>query len=208
MVLTALLISGPATSPNPEADPARAAPTAPTTPTERALNTPAKPTTAKTVAGQALPESRPVSLEVPSINVHTGEIIELGLQPDRALEVPEDAETAGWYEKSPTPGERGPAIIAGHVDYNHVPGVFYRLHQLVVGAQATVHRADGTEAVFTVYRVDRYPKSGFPTEKVYGNTDEPELRLITCGGEFNRASGQYRDNIVAYAKLTGAFHRQ
>ncbi|MBK1784406.1 class F sortase [Prauserella sp. ASG 168] len=150
-----------------------------------------------------LAESRPASLEIPSIGVRTGEVIDLGLEPDGALEVPTDAATAGWYVESPTPGEVGPSIIAGHVDYANVPGVFYRLHELQPGEQLTVHREDGTSVVYTVDRVERYAKAEFPTEEVYGNTDGPELRLITCGGAFDDSTGHYLDNVIAYATMAG-----
>ncbi|PRX47883.1 sortase family protein [Prauserella shujinwangii] len=166
---------------------------------------PAAPATTEAGPGPAaLPRSRPVTLEIPAIGVRTGEIIELGLEPDGALEVPEDAVTTGWYDQSPTPGEVGPSIIAGHVDYDHVPGVFHRLHELPVGAEVVVHRADGTTVHFEVDRVERFPKAEFPTELVYGNTEAPELRLITCGGAFDDSSGNYVDNVIAFATMTEA----
>jgi len=151
----------------------------------------------------ALPESRPETLEVPSIDVRSGSIVELGLDAAGALDVPGDAVTLGWYGGSPTPGELGPAVLAGHVNYDHVPGIFGRLDEVAPGDQAIVHRADGSTAVFTVYRVEAYPKSAFPTDQVYGDTADAELRLITCGGAFEASSRNYQDNIVAYAKLSG-----
>ncbi|OZM73425.1 class F sortase [Amycolatopsis antarctica] len=157
------------------------------------------------IDAEVLPASKPSWLEVPAIGVRTDRIIELGLQADGALEVPGDAVTAGWFDQSPTPGEVGPAVVAGHVDYRKVPGVFQRLKELTSGAEVVVHRADGTSAVFAVSRVEHYAKSEFPTEKVYGDTSGPELRLITCGGEFDSSSGNYEDNVVAYARLVRAF---
>ncbi len=161
------------------------------------------PSATRQAGTEPLARSEPAWLEIPAIGVRTDEIIELGLEPDGALEVPEDAVTTGWFEQSPTPGETGPSIIAGHVDYDNVPGVFHRLHELPVGADVTVHRADGTSVVFTVDEVERYPKAEFPTERVYGNTTEPELRLITCGGAFDSSSGNYLDNVIAFATMTG-----
>lgn len=149
-----------------------------------------------------LPESGPLSVEIPSIGVATGRLVDLGLAGDRALEVPDDAHTAGWFELSPTPGEVGPSVIAGHVNYASEQGVFARLGEVRTGERIIVHRADGAGAVFTAYRVDRYAKSAFPTGKVYGDTEFPELRLITCGGAFDRSSGQYRDNVIVFARLT------
>ncbi|WP_206784087.1 class F sortase [Amycolatopsis sp. MtRt-6] len=154
-------------------------------------------------AADGLPAAKPASLTIPAIGVRAEGITDLGLAPDGALEVPGDATTVGWFTGAPSPGETGPAVLAAHVDYKHVPGAFARLKELRPGEQARVGRADGRIAVFTVYRVERYPKAAFPTDQVYGDTPDPELRLITCGGAFDRASGNYLDNVVAYARLTG-----
>ncbi len=127
--------------------------------------------------------------------------MDLGLEPDGALQVPPGAFPAGWYTGSPVPGDLGPAIIAGHVDWDGETGVFNRLHDLAPGDEIITHRTDGTAPVFRVNRVDRYAKTAFPTLDVYGDIDHPGLRLITCGGEFDTAAGSYRDNTVVYADL-------
>ncbi|WP_340685944.1 class F sortase [Amycolatopsis coloradensis] len=168
---------------------------------------PAPPTTVASamfsaVEAPPLAPARPSRLEIPAIGVRTGEIIDLGLAGDGTLEVPHDAITTGWFTGGPAPGEIGPAVLAGHVDYKKVPGVFVRLKELKIGDEALVHREDGITAVFTVYAVERHPKASFPTEKVYGDTTGPELRLITCGGDFDSSTGNYLDNVVAFAKLT------
>ncbi|SFW51509.1 class F sortase [Amycolatopsis australiensis] len=160
------------------------------------------PATTATPSGGALPAAKPASLSIPAIGVRADGIKDLGLTPNGELEVPGDATTVGWFTGAPSPGEIGPAVLAAHVDYKHVPGAFFRLKELRPGEQAKVRRADGRTAVFTVYRVDRYAKAEFPTDEVYGDTAEPELRLITCGGEFDRSSGNYLDNVVVYARLT------
>jgi sortase (surface protein transpeptidase) len=143
----------------------------------------------------------PAALEIPAIGVNTGELVDLGLTPSGAMDVPDDADTAGWFALSPVPGEPGPAVLAAHVDFKKVPGVFARLHELKVGDTAVVRRADGTPVRFVAYRVERFAKSAFPTQDVYGNTAGPELRLITCGGAFDQAAGHYRDNVVVFARL-------
>jgi hypothetical protein len=145
--------------------------------------------------------STPAALEIPAIGVNTGRLVDLGLTPSGAMEVPDDAATAGWFALSPVPGEPGPAVLAAHVDYKKVPGVFSRLHEVKVGDTAVVRRADGTPFRFVVYRVERFAKSAFPTQDVYGNTAGPELRLITCGGSFDPTAGHYRDNVVVFARL-------
>jgi hypothetical protein len=149
----------------------------------------------------ALAPSTPVGLTVPAIGVRTGPLPGLGIDGTGALEVPSDPATAGWFTLGPTPGSRGPAVITGHAGHAGAPGVFHRLSELAPGDEVTVARADGTEAVFSTYRIEQHPKSAFPTERVYGDTDRPELRLITCGGTFDTSSGQYHDNMVVYARL-------
>jgi sortase (surface protein transpeptidase) len=149
-----------------------------------------------------LPAAKPASLTIPAIGVRAEGIKDLGLTPQGELEVPGDAKTVGWFTGAPSPGEAGPAVLAAHVDYKHVPGTFSRLKELRDGEQVRVGRADGRTTVFTVYRVDHYAKARFPTDQVYGDTAAAELRLITCGGEFDRSSGNYLDNVVVYARLT------
>jgi sortase (surface protein transpeptidase) len=110
-----------------------------------------------------------------------------------------------WLDTGPAPGQAGPAALYGHV-YTAAagPAVFYQVGDLVPGDAVDVTRADHRVAVFTVYRVAEYPKDEFPAMAVYGGTQAPELRLITCGGAFDTATGSYRNNIVAYARLTRA----
>ncbi|ANN21328.1 class F sortase [Amycolatopsis orientalis] len=186
-----------------------AALTACATPSAGRVASPAQPTTVASVASSAvepapLGHAKPATLEIPAIGVRTGEIVDLGLSGDGSLQVPRDAITTGWFTGGPAPGEVGPAVLAGHVDYKKVPGVFVRLKDLKAGDEAVVHRRDGVTAVFTVYAVERHPKVSFPTEKVYGDTTGPELRLITCGGDFDSSTGNYLDNVIAYARLTRA----
>jgi sortase (surface protein transpeptidase) len=126
----------------------------------------------------------------------------LGLRADGSMQVPPGGFPAGWYTGGPTPGERGPAVIAGHVDWNG-PGVFYRLQDLRPGNQVMVTRADGSKPVFRITQVGQYLKDQFPTKLVYGNIDHPGLRLITCGGTFNTQTGHYEENLVVFANLVG-----
>jgi len=151
------------------------------------------------VEAEHLARSVPVRLQIAAIGVDST-LMALGLKDDGTMEVPPRGFPAGWYTGAPTPGELGPAIIAGHVDWNG-PGVFYNLYKLKTGDQVTVTRKDGTRPVFRVTRVEQFPKDRFPTTLVYGNIEHAGLRLITCGGSFNRQTGHYEDNIVAFADL-------
>ncbi|GLW07581.1 class F sortase [Microtetraspora sp. NBRC 13810] len=142
--------------------------------------------------------AKPVRLRVPAIGVNTGVI---GLKLDRSgrLVAPKRFDNVGWNVAGPEPGEPGVAVIAGHVDSRTGPAVFYRLRQLKKGDTIRVERADGSAVTFKVQRLARYPKNRIPNAQVYGRSSKPELRLITCGGTFDRSRGSYRDNIVVYA---------
>ena len=155
---------------------------------------------APSAAMAPLARSAPVRVQIPAIGVDST-LLQLGLRADGSLQVPPSGFPAGWYTGAPTPGELGPAILAGHVDWGGQPGVFYHLRDLQPEADVTVTRQDGSTAVFRVTQVKEYPKNEFPTDVVYGDLDHPGLRLITCGGSFDRETRNYDDNIVVFADL-------
>lgn len=150
----------------------------------------------------ALPPSPPIAVSVPSLGI--GAVVgELGRNADGTVQVPSQPLQAGWYRHSPTPGSLGPAVLLGHVDDDRTgPAIFYRLSELAPGAVVHVTRADGRTAVFTVDEVREVPKAPFPTADVYGNTDHPALRLITCA-DWDDAADAYQGNTVVFAHLTG-----
>jgi hypothetical protein len=150
--------------------------------------------------GPLLTRSVPVRLDIPSTRIDTS-LLRLGLNGDGTLQVPWKPLLAGWYTGSPTPGELGPSIIAGHVDsWATGPAVFYRLGQVIVGADVLVTRADSSVADFKVTAVRSYPKTSFPTNTVYGDVNRAELRLITCG-TWNSTTQEYDNNVVVFARL-------
>ena len=154
-----------------------------------------------------LSPSPPLAIDIPAIGVQS-ELQYLGLTAQQTLEVPVPGphyDHAAWYKYSSTPGSVGPAVILGHVDsVTGGPSVFFNLGALQPGDEVLVTRADGLVAVFSVDKVARYPKEQFPTLLVYGNTDHAALRLITCGGDYDRATGSYLDNIIVFASLVGS----
>jgi hypothetical protein len=156
-----------------------------------------------TVAGHLAPLDQhvpPVEVAVPAIGVRSG-LVGLRLNTDGSLQVPSDYAQAGWYSQGPAPGDVGqPAVIVGHVDSTNGPAVFFKLRELHNGDPVLVRRADGTSVRFVVYRAAQYPKEGFPAQQVYAPDPDAELRLITCTGDFDRATGHYLGNYVVYAK--------
>ncbi len=152
---------------------------------------------------ETLPVERPpapVQIRIDAIGA-SAPIDPLGLNADGTLQVPTDYSRAGYYTGRSRPGEIGPAIIVAHVDSKTGPAVFYRLRDLEPGDEVAVTRADQAEVVFVVDRLEQHPKNDFPTDAVYGPTPDATLRLITCGGSFDRSSGHYRDNTIAFAHL-------
>jgi LPXTG-site transpeptidase (sortase) family protein len=156
--------------------------------------------------GQGAPEltvpapSPPRRVVIPAIGV-SSDLEDLTLTGDGSLSPPEDYRRAGWFTAGTEPGQPGPAVIAGHVDSPYGRAVFTRLDELAVGDDVTVERADDSAVRFRVTAIERYPKTEFPTDEVYGPVPGPELRLVTCDGTFNRTTHHYLDNLVVYATL-------
>jgi hypothetical protein len=148
--------------------------------------------------------SLPVSIDIPAIGV-TSRLQHLGLNSDGTIRVPSLNATPGqaaWYKYSATPGQVGVAVIEGHVDTRTGPGVFFRLGGLRPGDKVDVRLADGTVAVFRITGVRRYLKSKFPAKAIYAATRYAALRLITCGGDFDSATGHYLSSTVVFAALS------
>jgi sortase (surface protein transpeptidase) len=144
----------------------------------------------------------PMTITIPSIGVKAG-IVGIGLRADGAMQVP-DPDQVGWYKRGPRPGTPGPAVLIGHLDSRTGPAVFYRLRQLRPGDEILVGHRDGSTTKFIVGRLERHPKTALPTNRIWPTTSKPLLRLITCGGSFNHATGHYRDNLIVYADRVGS----
>jgi Sortase domain len=152
-------------------------------------------------AAPVLSRSRPTRIEIPAIKVDAP-VTSLGLDKDGGVQVPPLDEPAltGWYGSGPAPGQRGGAVILGHVDTRRDgPAVFYRLARLRPGDSIEVRRRDGRTARFQVDSVERFPRERFPTSRVYGPLDYPGLRLVTCGGKFDYQRHEYVDNVMVFA---------
>lgn len=153
---------------------------------------------------RALHASEPVRVEIPVIGLKA-DVISLGATANGELEVPDIARQpmlAGWYKLGPTPGEAGNAVIVGHVDSETTgPAVFFNLGRLLPNDMIGVSRKDGSLAVFKVDSVKLFPKTEFPHDRVYGLSDQAQLRLVTCGGELDRKNKSYLSNVVVFASL-------
>ena len=173
------------------------------------------PGSAPASSAPALPVADPTAITIPAIGAHST-LVPLGLTVAGELAVPpvDDPLQASWYAGADPaesgdeiqPGERGPAVVVGHVDgvidgRKGQPGIFARLSELKPDDEILIDRADGTRVRFLVDRVEKHSKSDFPTDEVYGATEQPELRLITCGGEFDRSAGHYTANFIVWASI-------
>ncbi|MEO9138810.1 MAG: class F sortase [Jatrophihabitans sp.] len=151
----------------------------------------------------------PFQICIPTLRVDTA-VMSLGLNKDRTVQVPplSRVQDAGWYRYSAAPGEIGPTVILGHVDSaQYGDGVFFRLGTMRAGDTVVLSRGDGKVATFRVDRVEEVSKRHFPTGEVYGATSGPAIRLVTCGGRFNSATGSYEDNIIAFGTLLSLHSR-
>jgi hypothetical protein len=175
-------------------------------------NSPADPSTSirlspKAVAGDRSAKrvrprrvARPRRIEIPAIGM-SAPVVPIGLNSDRTIAVPKDFNEAGWYRHGPRPGQLGPAVIVGHVDSKTGPAVFYRLRELKRGNRIVIRGAHRKPVRFRVNGLERWPKAGFPTRRVYGRTRGSVLRLVTCSGAFNSSTGHYVDNTIVFASL-------
>ncbi len=180
-----------------------AAPTATPTPTPTPSPTPSGVSTAG-LGPQPLPTSNVTvtSVAVPSVGIKSTSMEKLGLLDNGALASPDDPDKAGWFSDGTLPGEIGPAVIAGHIDSTTGPAVFFPLRLTKPGATITVGLSNHKTVSFTVDRVITTPKEGFPTDDVFGAVPDSELRLITCGGPYNRSVNGphgYQDNTIVFA---------
>ncbi|NEC66722.1 class F sortase [Streptomyces sp. SID9727] len=162
-------------------------------------NAPAPPAAGPVV--KPLPYAPVARVAIPSIQVDAP-VIDVNLDPDGWIETPppEDPNLAGWYQNGIAPGQTGTSVIVGHVDNKAGPAVFYALGSLKKGDRVEVDRSDDRVAVFEVYGVEVFAKNDFPGARVYGDTGQPELRVITCGGGYTKADG-YDGNVVVFARL-------
>ncbi len=144
--------------------------------------------------------SIPVHLTIPSIGVSVGLSL-LGLNKSGFVNVPTNVAVPGWYRGGQSPGQKGSAVILGHVDSIHGAAVFYKLDKLELGNRVDVTLRDGKRLVFAVIGVRMYEKTNFPDKLVYGARDYPALQLVTCGGIFDPSTGHYLSNIVVFTAL-------
>ena len=143
-------------------------------------------------------------LDIPSIGVRSKRFVDLQVAKDGTLEVPGEADEVGIYTGGPTPGQLGPAVLGAHVDSTEGPGIFYNLGSVKPGAKVHITRQDGIVTTFVVDRVAVYPKDNFPTEQIYhSDFTKSEIRLVTCGGTFDRVK-HYLDNVVVFGHLVKA----
>ena len=158
------------------------------------------PSESSTPSADPDPVASPVGLRIPSIDV-AAKVTQLGLTKDQTVEVPSNPADTGWYRLGPPPGQVGAAVILGHVDSMQGPAVFYRLRHLKPGDRVLVDAADGSTSTFRVVRLATYPNEKFPARKVYvAEGHRRVLNLVTCGGEYDPATG-YQANVVVYTRL-------
>lgn len=142
----------------------------------------------------------PRVLVIPKINVMAA-VEEVGLDDEGKMDVPQDVFGVGWYNLGFKPGERGNAVIAGHLDSTTGPAVFYDLDLLETGDKLIVTNSAGRDLTFVVTGKASFAFDQFPLEEVFGANDKNRLNLITCGGIFDRSTKNYSQRLVVYSEL-------
>jgi hypothetical protein len=160
-----------------------------------------RPVSAPLPAKPVVPRSLPLRLDIPAIRV-AAPVSQLGLNSDGSVEVPPNSQEVGWYDRGPSPGQMGSAVILGHVDSYQGPAAFFQIKSLSPGDDVSVTLANGQVAHFAVTSVVMYSKDDFPDEEVYGPHGGSDLQLVTCGGDFDRQTGHYLSNVVVYTSLS------
>lgn len=157
-------------------------------------------------AAKPLKGARPQRLDIPDLGVQAP-VVARGLDARGALDPPpfDQPGVVGWYAAGAEPGAAGTALMVGHVDTETRPAVFYKISALAPGERVRVARDDGRIAEFTVDDVQVLTRAAFDAHRAYGPREpgRAELRLITCGGTFDRTSRSYTANVVVSAYLTG-----
>ena len=193
-------------TPGPSATPTRVPATA--TPTLKATATPtrtATPPPTATPRPTATPQptpfggGRPVRLSIPAIGVKDGNVVDVGLEPNGAMETPKGWWDLGWYKLGSVPGEVGNAVISGHLDSDTGPSIFWNLNRLRKGDKIIVELADGAKRSFAVEKLESYPFNKAPLDRIFGATDKRHLNLITCAGTFDKGHANYSNRLVVYA---------
>jgi hypothetical protein len=177
-------------------------PTSRATPEARGLEALKPKAATQSKIGPFLAASRPTVLDIPSIGVHATDFVDLRVSADGSLGVPGTTNEVGFYRDGPSPGQLGTAVLGAHVDSKKGPGIFYRLGAVKTGDKVQISRADRSVTTFVVDKVQAYPKDRFPDDVYTGDFTRAEIRLITCGGTFDRSTGHYRDNVVVFGHLT------
>jgi hypothetical protein len=159
---------------------------------------PGSPATEPQPEPESEPVTDPVRIRIDALEVDVP-VVPVGLQDDGGMEIPDDAHEIGWYHPGVRPGEKGSAVLAGHVDSKEGPGAFWGLRDLELDDLVTITHADGTQRSWRVVAREQYPKAELPIDELFvWGGDQEQLALITCGGSWNRDRGNYRDNIVVY----------
>ncbi len=145
---------------------------------------------------------RPVGLTVPSLGIGGATVVDVGVEPNGEMEIP-GAREVGWYRYGAVPGHDGSAVLAAHIAFNGIDGVFRRLDEVEVGETFSIEFDDGSERSFIVTETGQFEKAEIPFDRMFSRIGSPEVALVTCGGDFNRSLRSYTDNVIVFAVPLG-----
>lgn len=143
----------------------------------------------------------PISLSIPKFEIN-GPVIPVGIyEHSGELEVPEEAETIGWFKYRSKPGDLGPVVLVGHKDSEQGQAVFWHLKDITPGDEIIINREDGSKATYITESIEKFSQNNFPTDMVYGPIDYAGIRIITCAGVYDKQKSRYTENLIVFGRL-------
>lgn len=149
---------------------------------------------------EELTSIKPASLSIPKLNIEVP-IKEFGLDKKGNMELPENGKDVAWFEPGFLPGEKGNAVLAGHVDDEKKPAVFFELKELEPGDEILLQDESGETLTFVVREKVAYQKDDAPLRTIFGPSEKRMLNLITCTGYFDREIHNYVERLVVFTEL-------
>lgn len=143
----------------------------------------------------------PSKIEIPAIHVEAS-VQSLGYTEEGGMAVPKNLTEVGWFEPGTKPGNHGNAVIAGHVDGNRGPAVFYDLKKLSIGDDIIISDSTGDTLTFTVSKIESYPYENSPIRELFGPANDQSLNLITCTGPYDDQASTYSERLAIYTELS------
>lgn len=143
----------------------------------------------------------PLRLIIPKLSINA-QVQKTGINATGAMGVPTNFTDVAWYQYGTVPGEKGSAVLDGHVDNGlGLDGVFKHLGDITVGDEIDIETNNGNILRFIVSNVELYPYTEVPNDLIFNRNDRARLNLITCEGAWVKGERTYDHRLVVFATL-------